>query len=115
MILVEAYFLNNKDVNLALRWYGQKYRDRQAPTRFVLKRMVENLKNTGSFKKRRQTLQENNFDFDLSVLTYFESFLKASSRDAAEVIGITHTRVLKVLKKYKYKCSVGPKIASWGL
>lgn len=102
--LMEAYFLNNKNVNLALRWYGERYRDRRPPTRFVLKRMVENLKNTGSYKSRRRTLQQNNNDFDLNVLTYFEAFPKASSREAAGEIGTTHTRILKVLKKYKFKC-----------
>lgn len=105
--LLEAYFSNNKNCNLALQWYSVRYPDRQIPSRKVLSRMVKNLVNIGGFKKRLERPQQQNLDFsdfDLSVLTYFECYPKASSREVAQEIGTNHTRVLSVLKKYKYKC-----------
>jgi hypothetical protein len=104
--LIEAYFVNAKNVTRALQWYAEQYPNRQIPSRFVLQRMVKNLKRHGRLESRLRRLQQpiGYSDFDLSVLTYFEAYPKASSREAAEILGSNHTRVLSVLKKYKYKC-----------
>lgn len=105
--LLEAYFVCNKSYDLALQWYREKYPDRELPSRKVLSRIVNNLLTVGSFKKKTGRPQQQNLDYsdvELNILTYFECYPKASSREAAQEIGINHTSILKVLKKYKYKC-----------
>lgn len=103
--LLEAYFLNYKSITLALRWYAERYPQRQIPSAGVFTRMVENLKSEGSYKKRIPGRpQQNNLDFELSILIYFEAFPETSSRVVANEVGTSHTRVLKVLRKYGYKC-----------
>lgn len=107
--LIEAYFLNHKDISLALRWYRERYPDRHTPSRFVLKRLVDNLTNLGRFDHRLQQPQQqiiNVSDDELNILIYFEAYPKSSVREGEEEIGVSKSRIHRVLKKYKFKSYV---------
>lgn len=103
--LLEAYFVNNKNSFAALQWYRRRYPNRHVPTRKVITNLIRNLAEGGSFKKKsvRQpfVLDEN---LEISILTLVEAFPETSSRVVAKEVDVSHTLVLKVWKKYGYKC-----------
>lgn len=107
--LIEAYFLNHKNIALSLQWYAERYPDRVAPSRFVLKRLVDNLKTLGRFDCRLPQLQRELVrinDDELDILIYFEANPKCSVREAEKDIGISKSTIHRVLKKYKFKSYV---------
>lgn len=107
--LMEAYFLNDKDISRSLRWYSVKYPDRQIPSRKVLKRLVNNLRTLGRFDKRpREPHQENHTinDEELDILIYFSAFPKTSVREGEHEIGVSKSKIHRVLKKHGFKSYV---------
>ncbi|CAH0400834.1 unnamed protein product [Chilo suppressalis] len=109
MDLMEAYFMNHKDISLALRWYRERYPDRDIPSRYVFKRMVDTLSNLVRFDMRLQNPEQrviNVNDDELNILTYFEAYPKSSVREGEEEIGISKSRIHRALKKYKFKSYV---------
>lgn len=108
---MEAYFLNYKNISQSLQWYREKYPDRITPSRFVFKRLVNNLTNLGRFdrRRRRRRLPEpeqqmlNAKDDELDILIYFEAYPKSSVREAEIDLGFSKSKIHRVLKKYKFK------------
>lgn len=105
---MEAYFLNHKNITLALQWHRERYPDRNTPSRFIMKRLVDNLLNLGRFDHRlpQPRHQMINNDDELDILIYFEANPKSSVREGEEVIGISKSKIHRVLKKYKFKSYV---------
>lgn len=102
---MEAYFLKHKNITLALQWHRERYPDRNTPSRFIMKRLVDNLLNLGRFDHRvpQPRHQMINTDDELDILIYFEANPKSSVREGEEVIGISKSKIHRVLKKYKFK------------
>ncbi|RVE47853.1 hypothetical protein evm_007484 [Chilo suppressalis] len=75
MDFMEAYFMNHKDI-IAFRWYRERYPDRDLPSRYMFKMLVDSLRNLGRFDMRLQKPQQrmiNVNDDELNILTYFEA------------------------------------------
>lgn len=103
--LLEAYFINGRSATRALVWYQNKYPQRDFPTIKRLQKMVNNLKQGGSFIKSKLIKPRIcNEDLEIAILTYFESFPTNSTRNAADNIQVSQATICKVLKKYNYKC-----------
>lgn len=103
--LMEAYFLNHKNITLALQWHRDRYPHRNTPSRFIMKRLVDNLRNLGRFESRLPQPRHHmlSTDDELDILIYFEAYPKSSVRESEEVIGISKSKIHRVLKKYKWK------------
>lgn len=100
--LLEAYFVNNRNAGAALVWYRNKYPLRHVPTRKVIRNLLKNLELQGSFKRKRQPRVD--MDTEIAVLTYVEAYPEVSSRHVAFEVGVSHSLVIKIWKKYGYKC-----------
>lgn len=105
--LIEAYFLNYRSRDNALKWYQERYPDRVVPNRKIFDSLIKNLRQEGCFKPKRKRPTIVNSEFiTIAVLGYFEAYPKASLREAAETIGIHKSTVRKILKAHKYKCYI---------
>jgi hypothetical protein len=101
--MVEMYFLCRKNCSLAASTYAERYPDRWRPNRKSFKKIIDNLRNFGSFKKKKQrpkiVITE---EIETQILACFEVNPKCSTREAAEMCGVSRSSVNSVLKKHKY-------------
>lgn len=52
--MLNVYFLNHKNCSSAAQEYAQQYPERRPPNRKYFARIIENLRRTGSFDKKRE-------------------------------------------------------------
>lgn len=104
--LLEAYFKSDKNCTRALDWYRNRHPLRDVPTRKIFKKLIDNLRTCGSFRRKKQKKPRKcDINVDIAILTYFEGTPDASIRDAVrDIPDVSHGTIQNVLKKYKYKC-----------
>lgn len=101
--MIQAYFECGQIAAAALRLYGNRFPERVRPSADKFQRLVENLRNFGSFKKPKSTAREiQNQDLELNVLLSVEENPDTSTRDIASQMQVSHTTVRYILKKHKF-------------
>jgi len=85
--------------------FHQRYPDKPVPTAKMLRKILENLKNHGSFKtkikKHRPVIDDDNTN--VTVLAYFIAYPRNSISDAERDIGFKYSSIQRILKKNKFK------------
>lgn len=101
--MIEVYFLSRKNCTLAAETYAERYPERPTPDRRSFKKLVNNLREHGSFtykKQRRNTVLTE--DVKTFILAYFEAHPKKSVREADSELGINYETIRRVLHEFKY-------------
>eukprot|EP00102_Acyrthosiphon_pisum_P006741 XP_003240351.1 PREDICTED: uncharacterized protein LOC100573963 [Acyrthosiphon pisum] len=100
------YWKCQKNSRLAAQTYAQRYPDREHPVHSVFYNLERNLRTYGSFSKRVNNLQQRRGDalgeeVEGNLLAYVRANPRSSTRHVGRELGISHTTVCKILKKYK--------------
>lgn len=69
--IFSIYVKNNKNPHEARSEYRELYPNRHLPCKNTFKNMDKLIRNTGSLKRKRRTINHNE-DEDLNILLYFE-------------------------------------------
>lgn len=82
------YFFNHKNCSLAAHEYAQQYPKRRPPNRKYLKKIIENLRRTGSFDKKRERVKTVvTKEVETDIIAFFHANPKYSMRKAERLCG----------------------------
>lgn len=80
-----------------------RFPERRQPSRATVFRLKSNLLNYGCYSKPRQPHVERNEAGEINVLACVEARPQISCRKIEEEVGVSKTKVQKILKKHKFK------------
>lgn len=101
--ILEFYFKNNRNAEIALNSYFERYPERNQPHLQYCRKLVINLLNHGSFEKSRvKNYNINNENRDMNIQQHFDEYPSVSTRNAEREIGIPKSTIQRVLTKNKY-------------
>lgn len=94
-----------KVIQRTLRCFQQRYPDRPKPSKDTVQRIMKNLIDSGSFKKKvvnKARPVTQNEDNQINVIAYFTAHPSASVKDAERDLGIKKSSILKILHNFKF-------------
>lgn len=103
--MIACYIMSNNDADAACASYEQLYPERQQPDKRIFNRLKDNLINHGSFEQcRSKKYNKNNAEDDeVDIISMAVANPLISSREIEAEANHSKSRVLRVLKKYKYR------------
>lgn len=103
--MIECYIKNNDNADAACATYSEIYPERRKPNRKMFARLKENLIDHGSFTRTRSKnySKPNNEENEVDIISVVEAEPSISSRQIESESGHSKSRVLRTLKKYKYR------------
>jgi hypothetical protein len=101
--MIQVYFECRNNAAAALRLYGNRFPDRMLPSADKFRRLVQNSRNFGSFKKpKRNTREIQDEDLELNVLLYVEEHPDTSTREIVFHMQLAHSTVQYIIKKHNF-------------
>lgn len=103
--MFECYIESNKNKDAALDLYFERYPERQQPEKQIFQRLYHNLSEYGSFVKPRSKNynKENRERDEINTLACVAADPTISSRNIEKDVGTSKSKILKTLKKHRYK------------
>lgn len=103
--LVMIYGECHKNLTRTCETFTERYPDVPRPNRKLVRSVIKNLTDCGSFKskieKNKPILSDE--DITITILGYFTADPNASLRDAQRDLGFAFKTIERVLKKFKYR------------
>lgn len=104
--LFVIYVESEKVITRAVRIFRERFPNRPRPTFDTVSRMINNLKNEGSFTmitKRNSRPVTEDEENQIMVLAYFAAHPTASINDCQRNVGLGRSTIWKILHNHKYK------------
>lgn len=92
--------------------YSQRFPNVRKPNAMTFLRLIDRVGRTGSVQRKPKTDRNPptiNEDMEIDILAMFHVDPHTSTREVADICNVSHSSVVKVLKKHKYhdyKCSL---------
>lgn len=102
--LLVIYGECNKVLTRTCDTYATRYPEKPKPSPDIIRRLISNLTNFGSFKRKiiKTKTVVDNVDNAITVLAYFTAFPEASLKDAARDLGLNKMSMQRILAKHKW-------------
>lgn len=101
--LIIIYGECNRNISRTCRTFNERYPNSPRANRNMLRKLLENCLNNGSFKSKREkehsVIKEDN---EIMVLAYFNANSTASLREAERDLGLCKSSIHKILLKNKW-------------
>lgn len=101
--MIAIYFECSQNAAIAERQYAARYPDRRHYRRRMFPRLIQRLRDTGSFRcpKRRRRRNGRTEENIINVLAYIEFDRHVGTRTLSLDLGIARTTVRNILKDYR--------------
>lgn len=103
--LIIIYGECNRITDRTCRLFAERYPERPTPNHNIIKRLLQNCAQFGSFhrKRNRQKRLVDNENIQIDVLGYFSAYPNASLRDCQRHLSISSRTIRRILKKFHWK------------
>lgn len=108
--MLQVFFECHKNSGQAVRIYAARFPNREVPNRQKFRRIEQNLRNYGAFKKPKNEGRQFRESVELDAILSVQENPRTSTREIAHNIGTSKDTVHKILKKHTFKPYIPQKV-----